>query len=326
MRLKTRFLIIATLLLLLGAAVWAGRTLFFCSDTTSPSPSAAATPAGSPWFEDVTDRVGIDFVHDAGPTSDYFMPASIGSGAALFDFDGDGLLDVYLLQNGGPDSHAANRLYKQTPDGHFKDVSAGSGLDIAGWNMGVAIGDVNNDGRPDVLVTQYGGIKLFLNNGDGTLHRRHQEAGLEQFRLGHVGRLRRLRPRRLARSGGSQLCPLRSDCTFADGERRGRFLLSQDIPGDRRQPLSQSRSLRGKPGRVHFQDVTKASGLGDCPAPVWACSAPTSTATAGRTFLSPTTASPIVCGSTSTTARSPTRPCCAASPTTAWAKPRPAWA
>jgi hypothetical protein len=65
------------------------------------------------------------------------------------------------------------------PDGTFKDVSAGSGLDIPGYNMGVAVADVNHDGKPDVLVTQYGGIKLFLNNGNGTFTDVTRQAGLE---------------------------------------------------------------------------------------------------------------------------------------------------
>ena len=130
-----------------------------------------------PWFVDVTDELGINFVHDAGPVGTYFMPQQVGSGAAMFDFDGDGRLDIYLLQNGGPNG-PKNVLYKQMPDGKFRDVSAGSGLDIAGYNMGVAIGDVNNDGKPDVLVTQYNGVKLFLNNGDGTFTDITSEAGL----------------------------------------------------------------------------------------------------------------------------------------------------
>ena len=142
-----------------------------------PSPPATDEPTGPAWFEDVTEEVGLDFVHDAGPTDRYFMPQIVGSGAALFDFDNDGRLDIYLLQNGGPQG-AKNRLYHQTPDGHFKDVSAGSGLDVAGYDMGVAVGDVNNDGWPDVLVTQYGGIRLFLNNGDGTFTDVTEEAGL----------------------------------------------------------------------------------------------------------------------------------------------------
>jgi hypothetical protein len=106
------------------------------------------------------------------------MPQALGSGAALFDYDNDGRLDIYLLQNSGPDSSSTNRLFHQLPNGVFKDVSAGSGLDIAGYNMGVAVGDVNNDGFPDVLVTQYGGVKLFLNNGNGTFTDVTKEAGL----------------------------------------------------------------------------------------------------------------------------------------------------
>src|SRR6202043_1598991 len=95
------------------------------------------------------------------------------------DYDNDGRLDLYLLQGGGPDSPSTNQLYHQGADGRFTDVSAGSGLDIPGYNTGVAIGDVNNDGWPDVLLTQYGGIKLFLNQGNGTFRDVTQEAGLD---------------------------------------------------------------------------------------------------------------------------------------------------
>jgi hypothetical protein len=135
-----------------------------------------ADPA--PWFEDATGELGIDFVQDAGPVDDrYFMPQIVGSGVAVFDFDGDGLLDLYFLNNGGPKGKR-NRLYKQLPSGKFKDVSRGSGLDFAGHCMGVAVGDVNNDGKPDVLVTLYTGVRLFLNNGDGTFTDVTVQAGL----------------------------------------------------------------------------------------------------------------------------------------------------
>src|SRR5205807_5047890 len=95
------------------------------------------------------------------------------------DFDNDGRLDLYLLQNSGPNSRATNRLFRQGPDGRFTDVSAGSGLDVAGYGMGVAIGDVNNDGWPEVLITEYGRIRLFLNNGNGTFTDISKEAGLD---------------------------------------------------------------------------------------------------------------------------------------------------
>jgi hypothetical protein len=144
-------------------------------------PAADDAPLGPPWFADVTDAWGLESVHDAGPVGRYFMPQALGSGAALFDFDGDGLLDIYLVQNGGP-SGAKNRLFRQQRSGQairFVDVSAGSGLDLAGYGMGVAIGDVNNDGRPDVLVTEYGGIHLFLNQGKGKFVDVTKDAGLD---------------------------------------------------------------------------------------------------------------------------------------------------
>ncbi|HVS40282.1 MAG TPA: VCBS repeat-containing protein, partial [Gemmataceae bacterium] len=107
------------------------------------APPAVDPPADPGWFEDVSDRVGLDFTHDPGPTDGkYFFPQIMGSGGALFDFDNDGRLDVLLLQNAGPNSPAKNKLFKQLPDGRFQDVSAGSGLDFAGYNMGVAVGDV----------------------------------------------------------------------------------------------------------------------------------------------------------------------------------------
>jgi hypothetical protein len=161
---------LAVVLLTAAAFSWGCRR-------TAPPALGPEASSGPEWFEDITERVGLHFVHDAGP-GDYFMPRQVGSGAALFDFNKDGRLDIYLLQNGGSNSKSPNRLYRQTDDGHFADVSAGSGLDIAGFNMGAAIGDVNNDGWPDVLVTQYGGVKLFLNKGDGTFLDVTERAGL----------------------------------------------------------------------------------------------------------------------------------------------------
>jgi hypothetical protein len=138
--------------------------------------AADAEVIESPWLE--RRERGLHFQHDAGPVpGDYFMPQMIGSGAALVDYNGDDRLDIFLLQNGGPRG-ARNRLYQQLSNGRFQDVSEGSGLDIAGHNMGVAIGDVNNDGRPDVLVTRYEGIKLFLNEGNGRFRDITDEAGL----------------------------------------------------------------------------------------------------------------------------------------------------
>lgn len=140
-----------------------------CSPPTTSEPANTAEAPPSVWFADVTAEWGLEFTHDAGPVDNKcFMPQLYGSGAALFDFDNDGRLDIYLLQFGGPNSGVRNALFRQLPTGKFQNVSKGSGLDIDGHNCGVAIGDVNNDGWLDVLVAQYMAAKLFLNRGNGT--------------------------------------------------------------------------------------------------------------------------------------------------------------
>jgi hypothetical protein len=160
-----------------GALAWFGWKSYF-------SPRSDEGPAGPPWFVDVTEESGLRFVHDAGPVDGrYFMPQIMGSGAALFDFNNDGLLDVLLLQNGGPGG-AKNQLYQGLPGGRFQDISAGSGLDFAGHCMGVAVGDVNNDGLPDVLVTEFRGVRLFLNRGGGKFTDVTKEAGLPSLAWG----------------------------------------------------------------------------------------------------------------------------------------------
>jgi len=133
------------------------------------------------WFEDVTEKVGLRFQHEAGPLpldDHYFMPQLVGSGAAMLDMNNDGGVAIYLIQNGGP-SGPKNVLFQRQADGTFKDISADSGLDVAGYGMGVAIGDANNDGLPDVLLTERGRIRLFLNLGNGKFRDVTQEAGLE---------------------------------------------------------------------------------------------------------------------------------------------------
>jgi hypothetical protein len=168
-------------------AVLAGALLGGCRARPTPSEGG---PDGPVWFEDVTERVGLRFRHDAGPGGDHRMPLIMGSGGAMLDVDNDGRLDLYLLHNGGPGSKARNQLYRQRPDGTFEDTSAGSGLDIAGYGMGVAVGDVDNDGWVDVYVSQYGGGRLFRNRGkDGKgrwlgFEEVTRAAGVEQPRWG----------------------------------------------------------------------------------------------------------------------------------------------
>jgi hypothetical protein len=131
----------------------------------------------------VTEAVGLHFVHDPGPVGEFPLPQTAGSGAAVFDCDGDGRLDLYLIHNGGP-TGAKNRLFRQTAAGRFEDISAGSGVDVAGWGMGAAVGDIDDDGRPDLLVTEYGGLRLFRNLGGGRFADITKAAGLESTQWG----------------------------------------------------------------------------------------------------------------------------------------------
>jgi hypothetical protein len=139
-----------------------------CGNDPQRAGSEPPPASGPNWFEDVTARVNVHFVHQAEISGRYLFSESIGSGAAFLDFDNDGRLDLYLIHNVNPSASATNSLYQQQPDGSFKDVSAGSGLDVTGYGNGLAVGDINNDGFPEVLITEYDRVRLFLNRGGRT--------------------------------------------------------------------------------------------------------------------------------------------------------------
>lgn len=157
-----------------------GVMLVACDRQTRLAPAKTVTPSpAAPWFDDVTEQLRLEFTHDPGKTGELFMPEMVGSGAALFDFDSDGRLDIYLLQNAGRESASKNTLLHQENDGTFRNVSAGSGLDVSGRGMGVAVGDVDNDGAPDVLVCEFGGARLFRNLGGGRFVELGPSAGID---------------------------------------------------------------------------------------------------------------------------------------------------
>ena len=158
-----------------------GACCFLAACKKSATPSASSpTPSTNDWFADVTAPWRLQFNHVTG--TNYFMPDQVGSGVALIDYDNDGRLDVYFVQNGGPKADARNQLFHQETNGTFRDVSAGSGLDVVGRGMGAWAGDVNNDGRPDMLVTEYGAVRLFQNAGEGKFREVTAEAGLDNPR------------------------------------------------------------------------------------------------------------------------------------------------
>ena len=125
-----------------------------------------------PWFVEVAADRGIDFQHDSGARGRFRLPESLGAGCALFDADGDGDLDAYLIRghdlDDGPDPEtSSNRFFRNDGTGRFTDDTEASGLGDAGYGTGVAIGDVDGDGDLDLYLANLGIDRLFINGGSG---------------------------------------------------------------------------------------------------------------------------------------------------------------
>src|SRR6266481_5215879 len=149
------------------------------------------TPPDPAKFVDVTSKLGVRFEHAAPHTSKKYLLETMGSGIALFDYDNDGRLDLFVV-NGAEINELSspgtipkktgpkywNRLYHQKPDGTFEDVTEKAGLQGVGYGMGVAVGDYDNDGYEDLYVTAYGGNRLYHNNADGTFSDVTEKAGV----------------------------------------------------------------------------------------------------------------------------------------------------
>jgi enediyne biosynthesis protein E4 len=145
----------------------------------------AAPSAAPPLFEPVPPtRSGITWVHTSGMSPERYLPETLGPGCAFLDYDNDGWMDVFLVNSGPSDFYSPkpplrNALYRNNRDGTFTDVTERAG--VAGglaFGMGVAVGDYDNDGFPDMFVTAYGRSTLFHNNGDGTFTDVTEKAGL----------------------------------------------------------------------------------------------------------------------------------------------------
>jgi enediyne biosynthesis protein E4 len=139
-------------------------------------------PSGTPWFREVTADTGLHFTYRNGEEADqYTILETLGGGVALIDYDGDGLLDVFVTGGGyfdGPDKKQVKghpcKLYKNLGNWKFKDVTKEVGLDKVAWwyTHGAAVADYDRDGWPDLLVTGYGRLALFRNESDGNGGRR----------------------------------------------------------------------------------------------------------------------------------------------------------
>jgi hypothetical protein len=135
---------------------------------------AFANPPASIGFRltDVTNAAGIQFQHNSGAFGGKFLPETLGSGCAFLDYDADGWQDILLVNGmdwpGHKRQHSTLRLYKNNRNGTFADVTKSAGLDVELYGMGVAVGDYNNDGFPDIFITCVGQNRLFRNTGKGT--------------------------------------------------------------------------------------------------------------------------------------------------------------
>lgn len=183
-----------------AGVVLAAAALAACGPGSGPSPSpprgptpAAARPEPTPsvaepapWFEEVADSVGLRFTYVSGHRERFLMPEIMGGGVALVDVDGDGDLDVYLVQGGrvtGPrEENPPNRLFLNRGDGTFEDGTEGSGADDRGYGMGVTAGDFDADGDVDLHVTNLGPNVLLRNDGEGRFTDVTEAAG-----VGHAG-------------------------------------------------------------------------------------------------------------------------------------------
>lgn len=145
--------------------------------------NAANTPVVFPFEQVPAAKSGITWVHDAGRSPERYLPESSGAGCAFLDYDNDGWMDIYFVNSGRssfyhPVHPPRNALYRNNRDGTFTDVTLKAGVAGGGFGQGVAVGDYNNDGFPDIYVTQCHRNILYRNNGDGTFTDVTEKAGV----------------------------------------------------------------------------------------------------------------------------------------------------
>ena len=145
----------------------------FAAALQIPPETLLASPAAPGFrFVDVTSSAGIQFRHNSGAYGGKLLPETLGPGCAFLDYDSDGWQDILLVNGTDWPGHKRDRstlkLYRNNRNGTFSDVTRAAGLDLEMYGMGVAVGDYNNDGYPDILITCVGQNRLFKNTGKGT--------------------------------------------------------------------------------------------------------------------------------------------------------------
>ena len=168
-------------------AITAGSALAWVFHLLHEAPSQPSPVSPSPQslirFRDVTEETGISFIHTDGSSGQRYIMETVTAGLALFDYDGDGYIDVYFL-NGAPlrgtkvEAPPRNALYRNEGGWKFTDVTEEAGVGDVGFGLGVAVGDYDNDGNQDLFLNNYGPNVLYRNNGDGSFSDVTEEAGV----------------------------------------------------------------------------------------------------------------------------------------------------
>ena len=176
------------ILLLLVILLFSG-----CQPGNKPASKSAKQPAASvpesddDFFQEIGQEIGLDFFHSIGEDDLNNIVESVGGGAAFLDYDQDGYMDLYLCSGTWlegfskevqPDILPENHLYHNRQDGTFEDVTKKAGVGGHAYSMGVSVGDYNNDGYPDIFVSNYGPNILYKNNGNGTFTDVTKRAGV----------------------------------------------------------------------------------------------------------------------------------------------------
>ena len=243
--------------------------LVFALALVTPSSLTARKVGGAAFvtFEEVSPKAsGIAWVHDNAHTPERFLPETVGAGCAFFDYDGDGWLDIYLVNSGASDFFAPprplrNALYRNKGDGSFIDVTEKAGVSGGRFGMGAAAADYDGDGDSDLYVTNYGPDILYRNNGDGTFADVTEKAGVS--------------------AEGWSTCAVWFDY---DGDNRLDLFVSSFVQFDRtihRLCVDRDRTqnyyciprvFKARPSRLFrnrgdgtFVDVSKESGIADSP-------------------------------------------------------------
>src|SRR6185295_11949944 len=147
--------------------------LFLVPSSTTRAQATVRQPANGIQFVDITAKAGIKWNLKALAPGGKYLIETMGGGGGFVDYNGDGLLDIYLVcYSQTPQPAGASKLqdilYRNNGDGTFTDVTASAGVKNSMLGMGLTVGDYNNDGWPDLYITGYGASKLYRNNGKGT--------------------------------------------------------------------------------------------------------------------------------------------------------------